>query len=169
VHQAGRIDLQARILGLQGDVRARLGEYESGIEQVRSGLVLALEHNLSGAATEVYQRLADALEHTGNYRAARQTYLEAADFCQAHGAEPTAQLCRACMTVVLRQTGEWDHCARVCAEGRASEIASAHARTVALGMLGLVRAERGDGPRAGRCCWRPPSSLRGSSWPQWSC
>ena len=146
--QAGRIDLQARILGLEGGVRARLGQYEVGVEQVRSGLALALAHNLSGAAAEVYQRLADALEHSGNYRAARQTYLEATDFCQAEGAEATAQLCRACMTVVLRQTGEWEQCAQMCAEVLASSTASAHARAAALGNLGLLRAQRGEAQRA---------------------
>jgi DNA-binding NarL/FixJ family response regulator len=146
--RAGRIDLQARILGLEGDVRARVGQYEAGVEQVRSGLALALEHNLSGPAAEVYQRLADALEHTGDYHAARQTYVEAADFCEAQGAELTGQLCRACMTVVLRQTGEWDRCAQVCAEVLASSVTSPHARAVVLGTLGLVRAQRGEGQRA---------------------
>jgi predicted ATPase len=146
--QADRIDLQARILGLEGDVRARMGNYEVGVKQVRGALALALEHNLSGPAAEVYQRLADALEHAGDYPAARQNYLDAAEFCQAQGAEMAAQLCRACMTVVLRQTGDWDQCAQVCAEVLASAGASAHARSVALGMLGLVRAQRGDAARA---------------------
>jgi DNA-binding NarL/FixJ family response regulator len=143
-----RVDLQARILGLAGNIQARMGDYEAGVEQVRRGLELALEHNLSGAAAEVYQRLADALEHSGDYRAARQTYLDAAAFCESRGAGSTAQLCRACMAVVLRQTGEWDHCVHVCTDVLASDEASTHARTVALGMLGLVRAQRGEGPRA---------------------
>ncbi len=44
---AGRIDLQARILGLQGNLRARMGQYEAGVALVRRSLSLALEHNLS--------------------------------------------------------------------------------------------------------------------------
>ena len=104
---AGRLDLQARGLCLEGNVRARTGQYAVGLEQVRAGLALALKHNLSGPAAEGYQRLADALEHSGDYAAARQSYLAAADFCQTQGAEGVAQLCLACMTVVLRQTGEW--------------------------------------------------------------
>jgi DNA-binding CsgD family transcriptional regulator/tetratricopeptide (TPR) repeat protein len=146
--EAGRVDLQARILGLGGGIRARMGQYEVGVDLVRKGLALALEHNSSGAAAEVYQRLADALEHAGDYRAARDTYQAAADFCEGHGAGVTAQLCRACMTVVLRQTGEWERCMRVCGEVIAAQEASAHARSVALGMLGLVRAMRGEGARA---------------------
>jgi ATP/maltotriose-dependent transcriptional regulator MalT len=145
---AGRIDLQARILSTEGNVRARLGQYERGLEQVRAGLALALEHNLSGAAADSYQRLADALEHSGDYPAAGQSYQAAADFCQTQGAEAMAQLCLACMTVVLRQTGEWERCAQVCREVLGSGATSAHARAVALGMLGMVHAHRGDASRA---------------------
>jgi DNA-binding NarL/FixJ family response regulator len=146
--RAERVDLQARILGLEGDVRARLGQFEEGIDEVRRGLSLALQHNLSGPAAEVYQRLADALEHAGDYHTAQQTYLEAAAFCQARQVESTAQLCLACMTVVLRQIGAWDRCAEICGQVLASEASSAHARAVALGMFGLVRAFRGDALRA---------------------
>jgi ATP/maltotriose-dependent transcriptional regulator MalT len=52
------------------------------------------------------------------------------------------------MTVVLRQIGEWDQCAQVCADVLASGVASPHARAVAMGTLGLVRAQRGEGQRA---------------------
>jgi DNA-binding NarL/FixJ family response regulator len=146
--QAGRTDLQARILSTEGNVRARMGQYQVGLEQVRAGLALALEHNLSGPAAESYQRLADALEHSGDYTAARQSYLAAADYCQTQGAEAVAQLCLACMTVVLRQTGQWQRCEQVCREVLASGAATAHARTVALGMLGMVHVQRGEAPRA---------------------
>ena len=108
---ARRPDLEARILGLEGNVRARMGEGAPAIELVRSGLTYALDHNLSGAAAEVYQRLADSLEHAGDYRAARETYDEAFGFCAANELEPTAQLCLACLSVVLRHTGDWDHSA----------------------------------------------------------
>jgi DNA-binding NarL/FixJ family response regulator len=145
---AGRLDLDARILGLAGNVRARMGQYQVGLEQVRTGLALALEHNLSGPAAEVYQRLADSLEHAGDYTAARQLYLTAADFCQAQGAEAMAQVCLACMTVVLRQTGEWERCVQVCREVLSSSAATAHAHAVALGVLGMVHAQRGEAQRA---------------------
>jgi tetratricopeptide (TPR) repeat protein len=53
---AGRIDLQARILGQEGNVRARMGEGQDEIELVRAGLAMALEHGLTGPAAEIYQR-----------------------------------------------------------------------------------------------------------------
>ena len=89
---AGRVDLQARILGQEGNVRARIGEGHDAVEQVRAALAMALEHGLAGPAAEIYQRLADALEHTGDYAAAKQTYDQAFGFCTVNALEPTAQL-----------------------------------------------------------------------------
>jgi DNA-binding CsgD family transcriptional regulator len=146
--RAGRRDLQARILGLVGNLRARQGDYTPGLELVRSGLALALEHNLATAAAEVYQRLGDSYEQAGELTAARQTYLAAAEFCQVQGAAAAAQLCLACMTVVLRQNGDWSECERVCREVQASSEATLHARAVSAGMLGLLWALRGDPRRA---------------------
>jgi hypothetical protein len=56
--EAGRLDLQARVLGQQGNARTRLGEYDHGLELVRAGLALALEHNLTTprpTSTSVWQ------------------------------------------------------------------------------------------------------------------
>ncbi|HVN13979.1 MAG TPA: AAA family ATPase, partial [Kineosporiaceae bacterium] len=64
---AGRPDLEARILGLEGNVRARMGEGPEAVELVRRGLALALEQGVAGPAAEIYQRLADSLEHSGDY------------------------------------------------------------------------------------------------------
>jgi DNA-binding NarL/FixJ family response regulator len=141
---AGRPDLEARILGLEGNVRARMGEGAPAIELVRRGLTHALDHNLSGAAAEVYQRLADSLEHVGDYRGARDTYDEAFGFCAANELEPTAQLCLACLSVVLRHTGDWDHAAAVCRQVLDSAPATLHARGAASGTLGLILALRGQ-------------------------
>lgn len=146
--QAARLDLRARVMGLQGNLLARMGQSRPGLERVRAGLALALEHNLSAPAAEVYQRLADALEHSGDYAAARQTYVTAADFCQTKGAPVVAQLCLACMTVVLRQTGEWQQAAQVCRAVLASEAASTHARSAASCVLGSIYAQQGHAGRA---------------------
>ena len=142
--QANRPDLQARILGLSGNVRARMGQVTEGLALVRQGLALALEKNLVGAAAEVYQRLADSWEHAGEYAAAKETYLVGFDFCQANAVPATAQLCVACLTVVLRHTGEWEQAMRLCREVLASGDSTAHARTVAAGMLGSLYALRGQ-------------------------
>jgi DNA-binding NarL/FixJ family response regulator len=146
--EAGRVDLQARVLGHQGNARTRLGEYDAGLDLVRAGLALALEHNQTAAAADVYQRLADSLEHRGDAAGARQTYAAAAEFCEVHGVSSVAQLCLACMTVVLRQNGDWIQCERICREVIANSTSTAHARSVALGVLGSIYALRGDVRRA---------------------
>jgi DNA-binding NarL/FixJ family response regulator len=144
---AGRVDLQARVLGHFGNARARMGD-PAGIELVRTGLALALEHGLTGPAAEVYQRLADALEHGGDYPGARQTYDEAVTFCSTNALEPTVQLCLACLTAVLRQTGDWDRAVQLCRQVLDSPDAELHARTVATGMLGSILGLRGRSRRA---------------------
>lgn len=111
---------------------------QEGLALVQRGLALALAHNLASAAAEIYQRLADALEHAGDDAGARETYLTAFDFCQANAIPATAQLCVACLTVVLRQTGEWERAQTLCREVLASQHSSAHARAVASGSLGSL-------------------------------
>jgi DNA-binding CsgD family transcriptional regulator len=115
---------------------------------VRQALSLSLEHGAVGAAAELYQRLADSLEHGGTYDAARTAYLEGAAYCRTQSIEPSAQLCLACMTVVLWQTGEWSAAEQSCREVLASGEATHHARAVAEGVLGLVSAARGRPVRA---------------------
>ncbi|MEA2385916.1 MAG: hypothetical protein QOJ22_90, partial [Thermoleophilaceae bacterium] len=58
---ADRRDLHARALGLEGVARAKRGDYEDGLETVRTGLALALEHDLTAVAAELYQRLSVTL------------------------------------------------------------------------------------------------------------
>lgn len=140
---AARWDLQARILGLEGNVRVRLGASAEGLALVRAGLALALEHQLTGAATEVYHRLADSLEHAGDYTGAQAAYQSAFSFCQAHDAATMGQLCLACLTVVLRQTGDWEQAATLCREVLAADDVVPHARAVASGILGLVQVLSG--------------------------
>lgn len=142
--QAGRPDLHARIMGLEGSVHARMGHSQDGLALVQRGLALALEHNLASAAAEIYQRLADALEHAGDYAGAKETYLTAFDFCQTNAIPATAQLCVACLTVVLRQTGEWERAITLCRDVLASQDSSLHARAVASGMLGSLYVLRGQ-------------------------
>ncbi len=142
--QAERPDLHARILALEGNIHARMGQVAYGLALVQSALSLALDHNQAGAAAEIYQRLADALEHAGDYTRAKETYLTAFDFCQTNAIPATAQLCVACLTAVLRQTGEWDRAMKLCREVLASRHSALHARAVAGGMLGLLYAQRGQ-------------------------
>ena len=139
----GRTDLLLRIQGLRGNVLARQGQHRDGIAALRAALDQALAESLPDAAAELQQRLADALEHSGDYRAAAAAYAAAYQYCDAHGADATGQLCRACASVVLFARGQWDRTADVCEDVLAS-AAAPHARAVGAGLLGLVHAMRGE-------------------------
>jgi DNA-binding NarL/FixJ family response regulator len=145
---ARRIDLQARIRGLEGNVRARMGEATDGLSMVRSALAMALDHGLAGPAGEIYQRLADSLEHAGEYPSARDTYDAAFAYCEANALEPSAQLCHACLTVVLRTLGDWERAAALCRQVMAADGSTLHARAVATGTLGFILGVRGQSRRA---------------------
>jgi DNA-binding CsgD family transcriptional regulator len=140
---ADRADLVCRIGGLRGNVFARQGRAD-GVATVQTALTQALDHGLTAAAAEIYQRLADSLEHAGDYRSAGQAYDRAYDFCSHHGEESAGQLCRACATVVLFHCGQWDRALRLCAEVLANAASPAHARAVVHGVGGLVLAWRGN-------------------------
>jgi ATP/maltotriose-dependent transcriptional regulator MalT len=146
--EAGRIDLETRILGLEGNVRARMGDGSGGVELGRRALATALDNGLTAPAAEIYQRLADSLEHAGEYSSARDTYDAAFAFCEANTLQPNAQLCLACLTVVLRQLGDWDRAAALCRQVIASADSTAHARAVATGTLGSILGIRGQNRRA---------------------
>src|SRR5205814_1593899 len=93
----------AGLLEAQGAcVRARAGDGDAGLRIVRAALSDALTHGDHGSAAEAYQRLADSLEHAGDYRAARASYSEAAEFCELNGAGTLGEVCLACLTMVLR-------------------------------------------------------------------
>ena len=141
---AGRLDLLLRAEGLRGNVLSRLGRSREGITTVRAALDQALAGSLSGTAAELQQRLADAIEHSGDYRAAKTAYAAAYRYCDAHGANDLGELCRACATAVLFSCGEWDRAAGVCEDVLASEV-PAHARAASAGILGLIHALRGAG------------------------
>jgi DNA-binding CsgD family transcriptional regulator len=145
---SGRTDLLLRVRGLRGNVLSRLGQPGEGVAALRGALDQALAESLPDTAAELQQRLADALEHSGDYRAATAAYAAAYQFCDAHGADAVGQLCRACATVVLFARGEWDRTISVCQDVLGS-AAAPHARAVGAGLLGLVHALRGA-PRLAR-------------------
>ena len=69
--RAGRLDLRSRALPREGVVLAKRGEFESGMEMVKEGLSLALEHGLTTEAVDAYQRLGTCFETAGDYAARR--------------------------------------------------------------------------------------------------
>jgi DNA-binding NarL/FixJ family response regulator len=146
--RAERTDLRARALGLEGVARAKRGEFDEGVELVRSGLSLALEHELTVEAAEVYQRLGTALETAADYGGAREALSTAVGFCEASGDGSLEHVCLSCMAYVLRELGEWERAAELAEELRYPGAAPA-TTMVADGVLGSILAFRGD-PRAAR-------------------
>jgi DNA-binding CsgD family transcriptional regulator len=150
--RAGRIELLLRIDGLRGNVLSRLGQTRDGIAAISAALDAALaappSAALTGAIAELQHRLADALEHAGDYQAATAAYASAYQFCDAQGDEASGQLCLACVTVVLFAGGHWDRAADICDEVLGCAAGPPHARAVSAGVLGLVHAMRGDQARA---------------------
>jgi ATP/maltotriose-dependent transcriptional regulator MalT len=141
--RAERVDLRARALGLQGVVQVKGGDYEAGMETVRSGLSLALEHELTLVAAEVYQRLGTAHEIAGDYAGARDALSTAIGFCETGGGEAMEYTCLSCLAYVLRELGEWDRAAEMCDELRPPGAAPG-TTLVADGVLGSILAFRGD-------------------------
>ena len=146
--RADRPDLQARALGLEGAIRAKLGEIEAGLALVQAGLSLALEHDLTAAAVEVYQRLGTVMENDANYLGARDAYVTAYGYCEAKGVPGMAQLCLGCLCNILRQTGEWERAVTLARDVLAFPNAPLSARMAAGGELGLILAFRGEAKRA---------------------
>ncbi len=141
---AGRVDIEARALGLEGVARAKRGEHAEGVDTVREGLQLALAGDLSAVAGDVYQRLGTALEIAADYRGAQEALDTAIALCQTNGAAATEQTCVACLAYVLRELGDWERSVALCRELLAPGNVGPGTRVVTDGIVGAVRAFRGE-------------------------
>ncbi|MFP5362470.1 MAG: ATP-binding protein [Thermoleophilia bacterium] len=137
--RAGRLDLRLRALGLEGLARAKYGEYEAGLETVRGALAVALEHDLTAVAADLYQRLSVTLYDSADLRSAEQALDTALDLCQTAGDGGVEVACVTCMAYVLRERGDWRRAARMCRDLIASETAT----WVAEGLLGAIHCWEG--------------------------
>ena len=145
VHARGahRRDLVARSLGLEGSIRAKLGELEIGASLAREGLTLALAEGMTDAATELYQRFAAVLENAADLGGAQRVYLEAYDFCVANEAPGAAQVCLVCLAYILWETGRWDEAVELERQILASRASPAGVLAAASAALGIFEAARG--------------------------
>jgi ATP/maltotriose-dependent transcriptional regulator MalT len=91
----------------------------------------------------VYQRLGTAHEIAGDYGGARDALATAVGFCEANGADSMEHTCLSCMAYVLRELGDWERAMELSDELRFPG-ASADATLVADGVLGSIRAFRGE-------------------------
>ena len=120
--RAERIDLRARALGLEGVATAKGGELAAGVETVRSGLSLALAHELTPQAAELYQRLGTALETSGDYGGAHEALTTAVGLCRTGDADALEHGCLSCVAYVLRELGDWDASVELCGELAAGDV-----------------------------------------------
>jgi DNA-binding CsgD family transcriptional regulator len=148
--RAGRVDLQVRALGVEGTVRAKLGQTEKGLVSARKALELALESDLNEPAVEAYQRVANVLENAGDYGAAWDAYQAGLEFCESRDILGGAQVCLVCLAAILVFTGEWDRALELDRVILGSEHAGVGPRMGAKQHMGLIGAARGDARRARR-------------------
>jgi DNA-binding NarL/FixJ family response regulator len=144
---AERPDLEARALGLEGVSRAKRGEFEAGLERVRTGLALALAQDITTAAAELYQRLALVLYESAEYRRAEEALDTALGLCRTGGdTGATQEACVTCLVYVLRERGEWSRAAELSSELIANDTSA----WVAEGLLGVIHGFQGKLPSARR-------------------
>lgn len=136
---ADRLDLGARARGLLGVAQAKGGEFETGLETVRGALALALEHDLTPVAAELYQRLSMVLYDASDYRRAEEALDTALGLCRTGEDVRTELACVTCLVYVLRERGEW---ARAGELGR-ELIDTDTAVWVAEGLVGAIHAFQG--------------------------
>jgi DNA-binding NarL/FixJ family response regulator len=136
---AGRIDLRIRALGIEGLARAKHDDYAAGLELVRHGLALALEHDLTVVAAELYQRLSVTLYESADLRAATEALDTALELCLTSPDPDTVGACVTCMAYVMRERGDWTRATRMCRD----MIAGGTALYVAEGLLGSIHAYEG--------------------------
>jgi DNA-binding NarL/FixJ family response regulator len=137
--RAERVDLRARAVGLEGLARAKHGDYERGLETVRSALTLALQHDLTAVAAELYQRLSVVLYDAADYPGAEEALDAALELCRATPDAGTELACVTCMAYVLRERGDWARAGELCRD----LIAERSAVFVAEGLLGGIHAFEG--------------------------
>jgi DNA-binding CsgD family transcriptional regulator len=136
---AGRLDLKLRALGLEGMARAKHGDYEAGLETVRAALAVALEHDMTVVAADLYQRLSVTLYDSADFPRAEEALTTALDLCQAAADAGVEVACVTCMAYVLRERGEWPRAA----EMSRGLIANGTAVWVAEGILGAIHCFEG--------------------------
>lgn len=141
---ADDLALQARAVGLEGLIRAKLGDGAAGVALARQALDLVLSADLDISAAEAYYLWADTLEHATDYPAALDAWADAFTFCRSRGLDADAHVCLACLAPALRHTGRWDRVLEVGREVLATDGSPEVARMVAAGEIGLVLANQGE-------------------------
>ncbi|MGC9538230.1 hypothetical protein [Streptomyces sp. UG1] len=146
---AGRTDLKARALAMQGSLCSALGDGRRGVQLARSGLELALTVQLPETTGEAYYELGEALGYAADYPAAADAIDSAIELCRAHGVTELGRVCFTCLSPVVRLMGEWDRSLAICGEVLGDDHTPQVLRMVAEEESGLITVLRGD-PRHAR-------------------
>lgn len=141
---AGREDLKVRVAALKGNLLARLGRTGEGIPAIRDALKAALALDSPALAGEVYQRLADAIERTSDFRRGVATNLDGIAFCEERDAAAGIMACLGCMSWILIRSGEWEDAVAASRRMLESPAVNPAARCMALCFTGLVHVLRGE-------------------------
>jgi DNA-binding NarL/FixJ family response regulator len=141
---SGRQDLKVRVAALQGNLRARLGHIAEGIAAIRAALELALALNQPAIVGETYQRLADAIERSSDFRSGVTTDLEGIAFCEERNAAGGIIACLACMSWILMRCGEWTQAVTASRRMLDSPACNPLSRAVALQNIGLTHVLQGE-------------------------
>jgi tetratricopeptide (TPR) repeat protein len=120
-------------------VRARLDDYDGGLQALRAALALALEHDLTPVAAEIYQHLSATLLLSADYPRAEQALDTAMELCRLDPDPTGFAACMPCLAYVLYERGEWSRAADICRE----MIAAGNTVFVAEGMLGAIYEAEG--------------------------
>lgn len=139
----GPVGPRTRAMGLEGVIRAQLGEGGTGVALARRALDTALAYGPEEAGADAHYLYAVSLEYATRYPAAQDAYLDAAAFCQGRGLSADEHLCLACLVPTLRRTGHWDRALKVAHEVMERDESPEQARMVATGESGLVLVLRG--------------------------
>jgi DNA-binding CsgD family transcriptional regulator len=142
--KSGRKDLQVRVAALRANLEVRLGKIGEGIPAIRAALEAALALDEPVLAGEIYQRLADAIERSGDYEYATKVNLEGISYCEQRKAPPGILACLACMSWILIRSGEWEHAASASRRMAEDFCKNPVGRAVGIGHLGMVHVLRGD-------------------------
>lgn len=141
---AGRVDIQARSLGLQGHLLAMAGRLDEGRTAAEEAFALAATNELSIISAEAYRRLGGVMEYSSDFRGAAQVYDNAVAQCERLDAEAVACDAMGCMAYVLYRIGDYARSIHVARRILGSADAPAMSRATALAAIAFVQAERGQ-------------------------
>ncbi|HEY7692066.1 MAG TPA: AAA family ATPase [Gaiellaceae bacterium] len=138
--QLGDVDLEVRALQSLGRIRFARG----GREKLEEALALAREAGLVEATGRVFVDLVAGAIATQQYKVAAEYLEPGLDYCSDRGLELYRFYLLAYRSRFQLAQGRWDEAAETAAEVLRIRRASIQPRIVALIVLALVRARRGD-------------------------